>query len=68
MKREFALDPGGPNRLMITYPWNLANAEVSLDGQTIAWFATKADFQHGTTCKLPDGSMLSIHFAGSSTC
>jgi hypothetical protein len=62
MKREFALDPGGPKRLKITYPWNLANADVSFDGQRIASFATKADFQRGTTCKLPDGSILSVLF------
>lgn len=62
MNKEFALDPGGPKRLKITYPSNLANAEVFFDGQRIASFATKADFERGTTCKLPDGSMLSVRF------
>jgi hypothetical protein len=62
MKREFALEPGGPKRLKITYPWNLTNAVVLLDGQTITSFATKADFQRGSTCKLPDGSLLTIRF------
>jgi hypothetical protein len=62
MKKEFALEPGGPKRLTVTYPWNLVNAEVLLDGQKIASFATKEDFQRGTTCKLPDGSMLTVRF------
>jgi hypothetical protein len=62
MKKEFALDPGGPKRLTITYPRNLANAEVLLDGQRIMAFPAKADFQRGTTCKLPDGSMLTVRF------
>jgi hypothetical protein len=62
MKKEFALEPGGPKRLKVTYAWNLADAEVSLDGQKIASFATKADFQRGSTCKLPDGSLLSVRF------
>jgi len=62
MKKEFALDPGGPKRLTIIYPSDLANAEVQLDGQWIMGFATRADFQRGTTCKLPDGSLLTIRF------
>jgi hypothetical protein len=62
MKKEFALDPGGPERLTITYAGNLANAEVLLDGQRIMSFPTKADFQRGTTCKLPDGSILTVRF------
>jgi hypothetical protein len=62
MKKEFALDPGGPKRLTVTYPGNLANAEVLLDGQRVMTFPTKAEFQRGTTCKLPDGSMLTVRF------
>jgi hypothetical protein len=62
MKKEFALDPGGPKRLKITYPGNLANAEVLLDGQRIMAFSSKADFLRGTTAKLPDGSMLTVRF------
>jgi hypothetical protein len=62
MKKEFALDPGGPKRLTITYPGNLANAEVLLDGQRLIAFSTKAEFQRGTTCKLPDGSVLTVRF------
>ena len=62
MKKEFALDTGGPKRLKITYPGNLANVEVLLDGQRVMGFSTKADFQRGTTCKLPDGSILTVRF------
>jgi hypothetical protein len=62
MNHEFALDPGGPKRLKVSYPWNIANAEVFLDGQKILSFATKAEFQRGTSCKLPDGSILSVRF------
>lgn len=62
MKKEFALDPGSPKRLKITYPANLANAEILLDGQRIMAFSTKAEFQRGTTCKLPDGSILTVRY------
>jgi len=62
MKKEFALDPGGPKRLTVTYPWNMVNAEVLFDGQKVASFATKDDFRRGTTLKLLDGSVLSVRF------
>jgi hypothetical protein len=62
VKKEFALEPGGPKRLTIIYPNDLANAEVQLDGQWIMGFPTKADFQRGMTCKLPDGSLLTVRF------
>jgi hypothetical protein len=62
MKKEFALDPDGPKRLTVTYPANLKNAEVLFDGKQILTFSTKADLERGTTCKLPDGSMLTVRF------
>jgi hypothetical protein len=62
MKKEFALEHGGPKRLTVTYPASLANAEVLFDGQRIMAFSSKPDFLRGTTCKLPDGSMLTVRF------
>lgn len=62
LKKEFALNPSGPKRLTITHPGNLANAEVLLDGQRVMAFSTKAEFQRGTTCRLPDGSMLTVRY------
>jgi len=62
MKKEFALEPGSPKRLKITYPGNLASAEVLLDGQRIMAFSSKADFQRGLTCKLPDNSVLTVRY------
>lgn len=62
MKKSFALGPGGPPRLTITYPGNAASAQVLLDGQQVMAFATKADFQRGTTARLPDGSILTVRF------
>ena len=62
MKKLFALDPGGPKRLTISYPGNLANAEVLLDGQRVIGFPTKADFLRGTTSKLTDGSILTVRY------
>jgi hypothetical protein len=62
MKKEFAFDSGGSKRLKITYPRNLANAEVLLDGQPVMAFSSKTDFQRGTTCKLPDGSLLTVRY------
>lgn len=62
MHKEFAFEPHGLKRLRVRYAWNIANAEVFLDGQKIAAFSSKADFQRGTTCKLPDGSTLTVRF------
>jgi hypothetical protein len=62
VRKTFALDPGAPRRLTVTYPANLANAEVLLDGQKVLAFASKEEFQRGTTCKLPDGSILTVRF------
>jgi hypothetical protein len=62
MKKEFALEHGGPKRLTVTYPARLSNAEVLFDGQRIMVFSSKPDFLRGTTCKLPDGSMLTVRF------
>jgi len=62
MKREFALDRGGPKRLKVTYAWNLKNAEVFFDRKRVGSFRAKADFERGATFTLPDGSSLSVHF------
>jgi hypothetical protein len=62
VRKTFALEPGAPRRLSVTYPANLANAEVLLDGQKVLAFASKEEFQRGTTCKLPDGSILTVRF------
>jgi hypothetical protein len=62
MKREFALDKWGPKRVKVTYEWNLANAEIFLDGKKIGSFATKEDFKRGDTFTLPNGSTLSVRF------
>jgi hypothetical protein len=62
MKKQFALDPGGPKRLTVTHPANIANAEILLDGQRIMAFSSKVDFVRGITCKLPDGSILTARY------
>ncbi len=62
MQREFALDKWGPKRLKITYPWNLANAEVFLDGKKIGSFATKEDFKRGTEFSIPNRFTLFVKF------
>jgi hypothetical protein len=62
MKREFALVQGGVKRLKITYAWNLKNAEVFFDRKRVGTFATKADFERGSTFTLPDGSSLLVRF------
>jgi hypothetical protein len=62
MKKEFALDPGGPKRLTITYSWTVSNAEVDLDGRRVMSFASRADLRRGHTGKLADGSALSVRF------
>jgi hypothetical protein len=57
-KEDFWLEPGGPKRLMVEYEPRLKHAEVSFDGQKVITFASQAEFTRGTTCKLPDGSLL----------
>jgi hypothetical protein len=62
VKKVFALEPGGPGRLTVDYKNNLASAEVLFDGQRVMNFASKEEFLCGTTCKLPDGSVLTVRF------
>jgi hypothetical protein len=63
LKRDFALEPGGPKRLMVEYDQRLTHAEVYFDGQKVMSFANAAEFKRGTTCKLADGSLLTAKFA-----
>jgi hypothetical protein len=62
MNREFALVPGGVKRIRVTWGKGLKNAEVFFDRKRVGTFATKTDFEHGSTFTLPDGANLSVHF------
>ena len=62
MKQEFALVQGGVKRIRVTYTAGLKNAEVFFDRKRVGTFATKADFQRGSTFTLPDGASLSVSF------
>ena len=61
-KQDFWLEPGGPKRLMVEYEPRLKHAEVSFDGQRVITFASQEEFTRGTTCKLPDGSLLTAKY------
>jgi hypothetical protein len=47
---------------MVEYEAHLRHAEVRFDGQQVMSFANPPDFMRGATCKLPDGSLLTVKF------
>lgn len=59
-RQQFALDPGGPKRLVIEWKGIFKNTTVSVDGQVLGQFDSKAAFEQGGTWSLPDGRSLSI--------
>jgi hypothetical protein len=61
-KKDFSLEPGGPKRVMVEYEAHLKHAEVLFDGQRVMNFTNSAEFMRGTTCKLPDGSLLTVKY------
>ena len=61
-KEDFWLEPGGPKRLMVEYEPRFKHAEVTFDGQKVITFASQAEFNRGTTVKLPDGSLLTAKY------
>lgn len=63
MKQSFALEPGGPKRLQVS--WGLAWKEftVRLDGQVVGTIPTQKELWAGREFALPDGSTLSVRLA-----
>lgn len=57
-KRSFALEPGGPKRLEVSWGLSYRSFAVSLDGQRVEPVGTKALLKQGMAWTLPDGSRL----------
>jgi hypothetical protein len=62
VKKDFWLEKGGPKRLMVEYEPGFQHAEVMFDGQRVMSFANQAEFNRGSTRKLPDGSLLTAKY------
>src|SRR6185295_11085694 len=59
-KNTFALEPGGPKRIEISWSGFWKNIKVSFDGAEVGSIADKSALTDGRDIKLPDGSMLHV--------
>jgi hypothetical protein len=57
---RYALEPGGPKRLDVSWGAFFRNATVKLDGNVLAVFPTQQELAAGQDVRLPDGSMLHV--------
>jgi hypothetical protein len=58
--RKFALTPGGPQRLTITWKLFWKDVRVLLDGNVILEFANQKELQSGASTTLVDGTVLHV--------
>ncbi|HRI44516.1 MAG TPA: hypothetical protein PLL78_14865 [Fimbriimonadaceae bacterium] len=59
-KQQFALEPGGPKRLVVEWKAAFNNAKVSVDGQILSEFPKRRDFEAGGQWTLADGRRLEV--------
>lgn len=68
-QRRYALEPDGPERLLISWEGNLfypqRNIQVYLDGRLLGALPDRAALQAGETLRLPDGRPLEVQMMGS---
>lgn len=57
---KYALDPGGPKRLQISWKGMWKDVVVRLDDQEIGHIPDRAALKEGRSFALPDGSQLSV--------
>lgn len=57
---KFALDPGGPERLEVSFSGMWKDIVVHLDGQPIGAIPSVIELHQGQSFTLPDGSVLHI--------
>lgn len=59
-KQQFALEPGGPKRLVVEWKAAFNDAKVSVDGQVLGEFPRRKDFEAGGEWNLADGRRLEV--------
>jgi hypothetical protein len=58
----YALEPGGPKRLKISWSRTFKNIQILFDDQPLGSFPDKNAFKAGGRFPLPDGSALDLKF------
>ena len=59
-RQKFALEPGAPKRLELSWGWQWRTLTIHLDGSHIGSFANKTQLLAGQTFSLDDGSSLQV--------
>ena len=59
-EKNFALEPGGPERLSLSWSGNFKDMSLTLDGQPLGSFDDAKALKEGGTFALPDGSSLEV--------
>ncbi len=58
--QTFALEKGGPRRLLLSWKISWRDMQIRLDGSLIGEIATQQELRQGHEFTLPDGSTLSV--------
>ncbi len=61
-RRRFALAPGEPERIDITWKQGLKDVRVRFDGEIVGRFADEKAFQRGAVFPLPTGGTLAVRW------
>jgi hypothetical protein len=59
-KKQFALEPGGPKRVTLSWSGFWKNFEIAFDGTLVGRIETKQQLETGSSFALPDGSQLNV--------
>lgn len=62
--KRYPLEPGGPERVELTWAWPRRNTTVAVDGQVLGTMATVADLRKGGSFALADGSTVEVRLGG----
>lgn len=62
-QKSFALDPGGPERLEVSWQGAFKSLTLGLDGQPVASFEDPKELKDPQRIALPDGSTLEVQLA-----
>lgn len=59
-EKHFALEPGGTERLAVSWSGGFKNLAIALDGQSLASFESPKELKRPQAMALPDGSRLEV--------
>lgn len=62
-ERHFALEPGGPERLSVSWSGGYKHLSVTLDGAPVGSFGAAKELKQAQRLSLPDGSTLTLQLA-----